>query len=244
MTIDVVIAFYRQHLWAPFVAQGLLQNKAEINHVYIVNDEPWGTDVPPAFVGLPTEWATLLDHEHKGFGLCASLNQGATASQADYLLFCEGDEILPPYALAHNKTGLHKRRLLCAPKAYIAIPSPTALASATWVPEFLHEPDHRFRTQAEMERSGDRWALCSGGHLLVPREAHEIIGGFDEQFEYGLHDYDYAARWMTHFGRIETVVFMPNLTPILHIGTGKGRAQPAGTSKARFRATLQKLRHT
>lgn len=236
MKVDVVVAFYRHHAFAPFVAWGLAANAASIRNVFIVNDEPWGDNTPGVFRGR----FQCLDHDHDGFGLCRSLNQGASYCTAEYILFCEGDEILPPGVIETNLNSVRPDRLLCCPKAYIEPPS-DPIPNEDWTPQFLAEPDHRHRDYSRTKLSGRVWELCSGGHLLVPRAGHIRINGFDEGYGYGLHDYDYAARWLMEFGP-QSVVFLPHLAPIWHVGTGKGRDLPAPESQNRFAKTLRRLR--
>jgi predicted SAM-dependent methyltransferase len=139
----------------------------------------------------------FLEHDHNGFGLAKSANQGLDAAKTEYVLLIEGDEVLSPGSLAETLEMAQPEYLLCALKSYIKEgwepgTSPNFLVTKDHRTRYLHAP-HRFPRNRW-------WAFCSGGHLLIHRNTHLRIGGFDESYGYGFHDYDYAARWMRKVG--------------------------------------------
>lgn len=230
MKIDVVVCYYRQFRFWEAVAWGLIQNKEHISRVIVVNDEPW-EDQPARMAGVLPMPASFLEHKHDGFGLSRSANQGLAAVEGDYALLLEGDEVLPPGSLEATLKGVHPGHLLCCRKVYI---------NEDWKPgsdpTFL-EGDHRvdYLTRRWSLRP---WVFCSGGHLLIHLPTHHEIGGFCEDYQYGLHDYDYAARWAYHVG-MDSVLFGGGL--IWHLGSGRGRKTPGVEANHRLIQTLAPL---
>lgn len=64
--------------------------------------------------------------------------------------------------------------------------------------------------------------------------------GFDEGYQYGLHDLDFAARWLHKYGG-DSVVYVENSRPVWHIGTGKDRTSPPPEMQGKLAVTLGAL---
>jgi len=162
MQVDVVIAFYKHHDFAPFVMKGLKANAEYINHIYLVNDALWEeSHIPEAFLeASKAGHLTLLEHPHTGFGLCRSLNAGAERVTSAFVLFCEGDEVMPPGMIAKNLPSAIGKgpRLLCCPKAYMEDPRETLSSEGELVP-IVGEPEHRHREYQTLMQTRDRWKL-------------------------------------------------------------------------------------
>lgn len=239
MRVDVVVAYHQpsHQRWWPAVEWGLRENLENIRKVWVVNDGPYEEGSTPS-TDLPVMW---LYHPKEEFGLCKSLNMGVEASDTEHVLIIEGDEILAPGALATNLEQREEGTLLCCEKRYI---EPVSLAVAP-IEDFgptIIEEDHRkelLRYMPERVHNYRQWILCSGGHLLIHRATHEELGGFDEAYGYGLHDYDYAARWMLLKGPASVRYRAGGA--VWHIGSGKGRKGPGDASWARFVKTLAPL---
>ena len=231
MRVDVVVAYHEptQRQWWDYMMWGLDKNSARLDRVLVVNDGKW-QDPPTA----PSH-VHFLEHGKEGFGLSRSLNLGFARCDTEFVLVIEGDEILAPGSVERTLQLAKPDHLLCALKRYID-PETAHHVLDGGLPVFIEE-DHRRKMNPQPER---RWSLCSGGHLLVARSGHEQIGGFDEHYEYGLHDYDYAARWMRRFGD-QTVVWSTELGEVWHIGSGKGREAPPPQSWDRLARTLMPL---
>jgi GT2 family glycosyltransferase len=231
MTVDVVVAFYRQHRFLPLLRWGFEHNKDHIARVIVVNDEPWGRE-PDG----PDNWVAL-DHEHDGFGLSKSINQGIAAATTEHVLVIEGDEVLAPGSL--KKTLAHRPSpgtIFFCPKRYIEEPEAGFVPPQHWLPKFYPQRDHReFLNHADKRK--EPYAICSGGHMLIHRASHAHIGGFDENYDYGLHDYDYGIRWMTAYG-VTAAVYHPTMGDVWHIGTNKGRELPSKESRERCKAVF------
>jgi len=233
MKCDVVCCFYKQQLSWPLLRWGFNENAAFIEKVIVVNDGPAEELDVLRELEVPL---VRLGHEKKGFGLAKSANQGIAASTTDFVLLVEGDEILPSDSLARSILHAEDGLLLCCRKRYIDYHTHILdLPNVKFV-----EEDHRgTKWKWECEPT-EKWKMCSGGHLLISRYAHDLIGGFDESYEYGLHDYDYAARWMARFGK-DAVVFGPQLGEVWHIGNNAHRTNPTPSeeSQRRFENTLR-----
>jgi GT2 family glycosyltransferase len=238
MKVDVVISYYRQRDFWPFVAWGLQQNAAHINRVLLVNDEPW--DWEPALEGLPL---VLLDHAHDGFGMTRSYNQGANAAETERILFSQGDLILTPDFLAKLLPRSYVWSLIYPYVQYIEIPSKL---SSRWEPSFLSKD---WRSNAgvvdEMRQKHRMFILGKGACFLVERAKYLALGGFDEGYAPlgpNSEDHDFAARWISAHGQ-----------DTLYIGGGeawhlgdpprerslhKQARMPAYDSRARLASTL------
>lgn len=235
MKVDVVIAYYQldhEKYWSS-VLWGLRQNIDHISRVFVVNDGPYRMSkrAQPSY-GVPI---SFLEHDKDGFGLCKSLNQGIEATATPYVLVIEGDEILAPGSLEKTLGLAQEKVLICANKEYLD-PEVIPVSEQPSIDAFI-EHEHRLKMSPQI---GRQWKFCSGGHLLIDRKAHNQIGGFDTFYEYGLHDFDYAARWMTVFGD-SSVRWTPDAGYVWHIGSGKGRDFPSDAAEVHFAKALGKL---
>jgi GT2 family glycosyltransferase len=223
--VDVVVCYYRHGAYLDRLVKSLQANLDHINHVYIVNDALWTQD---AFCKDWPEWITLLSHPHEGFGLCKSANQGIAAAKTDFVLLMEADELLAPGSLETTLKAKKPKLLVCGKKAYIDE------KSSFEEPQFLDEYDHRLDMVHEPNQDPRRaYVYCSGGHLLIDRAFHTAIGGFDERMGYGLHDYEYAARWLQNGGGL---IFGGGY--VWHLGTGGGREMPSEWNYKIYARTL------
>lgn len=225
--LDIVIAYYQHQKYWPRVLRGLEENLPQINNVYVVNDDIWDT-IPES--GRLGSRLNFLGHPHSGFGLSKSLNQGLRAATAEYVLLCEGDEYLVPNSILESLSYAHPTHLVCCRKNYVS------QIDYDEVIEF----DHRREYITVHKKLANPWYFCSGGHLLVHRE-NAISVGFDEEYEYGLHDFDFAVRWLTRFGR-GSVVYGGGV--IHHIGSGKNRPLPSVSSYRRLGSAISKYHET
>jgi glycosyltransferase involved in cell wall biosynthesis len=147
----------------------------------------------------------LTTHPHDGFQLARCRNEGTAASTAPYLLFLDGDCILPP---DHLRTHLDRRRAGYAMAGYYIYLSREISAA-------LSEQEVReglFRRQTSLvQRLDVKWrhlraAFYSaigdarrpkllGGNLGISRDDYERVNGYDENFRgWGCEDDDLRLR--------------------------------------------------
>jgi len=173
-------------------------------------------------VDFPLSFTT---HDHDGFRLARCRNEGVAASTAPYLLFTDGDCILPPDHLLHHLRARRPGRVVAGDCLRLA-----EVASAT-----IDAASLRAGRFPRPLPAGERWRLTvkglraklyeasrtpgrprlSGNNIGIWRTDYERVNGFDERFVgWGQEDDDLGLRLRAVGVRLESVL---DLTASLHV---------------------------
>ena len=180
-------------------------------------------------------WARLIENPTNAF-LSAAWNQGARATTAPYLLFLNPDTEIFAGTLADyvRAARSHRRAGIVGPM--IRDPDGTVYATGRRFPSVVDASfhallspftrDNPFTRRYEMDgwdRSSARQVdWVSGACMLMPREAYDAVGGFDEDFPLYAEELDVATR-LREAGW--TVWFTPSVEILHQIGVSTGRSR-------------------
>ena len=163
---------------------------------------------------FPVRWTT---HPHETFQLARCRNEGVRASTAPYLLFLDGDCLIPP---DHLRIHLEQRKPQVAYAGYCALLDEASseelgieevraakfmeLASRGELKKL--EKMHRKARFYELIRHPAKPKLF-GGNVGIHRQDFEAINGYDEAFEgWGCEDDDLRIRLRQHGVRIKSIL--------------------------------------
>jgi len=177
-----------------------------------------------ASVSFPVRFTT---HPHEGFHISRCRNEGVAATEAPYLLFLDGDCILPP---DHLRTHLDRRRPGYAMAGY-----PIYLnQAATDQIEDADVASGRFQqlvTRAQQLQMGWRHLRAAfysligdprrpkllGGNLGIARDDYERVNGYDENFRgWGCEDDDLNLRLRATGVRVASIAWWTNTYHLWH----------------------------
>ena len=193
-------------------------------------------------VSFPLRFTT---HEHRGFQLARCRNEGVAATTAPYLLFVDGDCILPPDHLQIHLEERRDRRVIAgdclrldrATSQRIDLKVVRNGAFANLVP--LRELQ-RLRSKAvrahlyEWCRVPMRPRL-TGNNIALWRSDFEQINGFDEQFVgWGLEDRDLQFRLHRIGVRARSILSRTTVLHLWHAPDPSFAHNNAGTSNLRY----------
>jgi len=159
----------------------------------------------------------FITHPHQGFGLARSRNDGVRASSAPYLLFLDGDCLIPPDHLAchlkHRKPGAVMAGYCCR---LDRTTTERIDEQAIFRGDYLQwVPPSELRLLAKMDRKArfynwirhPRKPKMFGGNIGIWRADFERVNGFDENFQaWGGEDDDLRLRLRRAGVRIHSIL--------------------------------------
>lgn len=175
-------------------------------------------------VGFPVRFTT---HPHDGFQLARCRNEGVEASTAPYLLFLDGDCIIPP---DHLRIHLDRRR-----ENYVMAGYPIHLNEA--ISENISEAEVRdasYLARVSLQKKlAMRWRHLRalgyslighatrpkllGGNLGIARADYERINGYDENFRgWGCEDDDLRMRLRASGVKVASIAWWTNTYHLWH----------------------------
>jgi GT2 family glycosyltransferase len=148
---------------------------------------------------------TFTTHDHDGVRLARCRNSGAAVSTASYLLFVDGDCILPPDHLQTHLAVRRPGRVVTAEAIQLDAPtSGTVDAAGLRAGRFpLHMPPRELR---RLRVNGGLAKVCetlhvprrprlTGANIAIWRSDFEAVNGFDERYVGGVfEEFDLQVR--------------------------------------------------
>lgn len=188
---------------------------------------------------------TFTTHDHDGFRLSRCRNEGVAASSAPYLLFTDGDCLLPP---DHVKTHLDQRRIGRVNAGdCVRLDREASLGLrdgdiAAWSLDRLvpREERHRMTWKAARARVYPALRLpmrprLTGNNIALWRSDFERINGFDERFVgWGLEDRDLQRRLTAIGVRSRSVMHLTTPVHVWHEPAPSFSRNNTGTDNLRY----------
>jgi glycosyltransferase involved in cell wall biosynthesis len=194
---------------------------------------------------------TFTTHEHNGFRLARCRNEGVAASTAAYLLFTDGDCILPPDHLRIHLETRRPGRVVAGDCLRLDQAASTAVIAdalrAGLFPRSLPAGERlRLALKAlrakvyESCRTPVRPRL-SGNNIGIWRTDYERVNGFDEQFiGWGLEDRDLQVRLERLGLRAWSILLHTAPVHLWHPPAPSFARNNAGTANFDYFATLDR----
>jgi glycosyltransferase involved in cell wall biosynthesis len=147
----------------------------------------------------------MTTHRHHGFHLSRCRNEGVAASEAPYLLFTDGDCILPPDHVAKHLRHRRRGRVI-AGDCYRLDRADSARVTAAAIRSGAYRNWVGFREQMRIARKAACAKLyhllrhptrprLTGCNIAVWRDDFLRVNGFDENYlGWGLEDQDFRLR--------------------------------------------------
>lgn len=204
-----------------------------------------------ASVSFPVRFTT---HPHGGFHIARCRNEGVAAATAPYLLFLDGDCMIPP---DHVRAHLDRRRTGYAMAGYPIYfsRSVSEQITAAGARDGRYEQHVTSWQRLQMRWRHVRAAFYSlihdqqrpkllGGNLGIARADYERVNGYDENFHgWGCEDDDLRARLRTAGVRVASIAWWTHTYHLWHPKTPSApRTWRAGANVDYFQRPLRLTR--
>lgn len=216
----VVTSFERPHsLRRSLLSLSLQASRQFLAEILVADDgsldETW--HIVDTFAQLSELPVTFTTHPHGEFQPGRSRNEAALSSTAPYLIFLDGDCVVPPNFLATHAEMRQKRVALCGESMRLTQANSrrvTDEAIRNGTLDRFVEPveQRRLARKARKDRVYSFFRLpmrprLTGNHFSLWREDFERIGGFDLGFRgWGPEDRDLQRRLLRAGVRCKTVL--------------------------------------
>ncbi len=188
-------------------------------------------------------------HEDIGFRKCEILNKAIASSQAEYLIFLDGDVMIHPgFLRRHLETARRGRfmtgSLIRLDKAATEAVTPEMVRNGTvfdraWlranraidgISTWLKTKPFPLPVMAVLDRlSPVRVSLC-GANASAFRDEVLAVGGFDERMKYGGLDKEFGVRLGNNGTRGAHLRYS---APLVHLDHARGYSDPEGRMRNR-----------
>ena len=215
MKVDLIVAYYQQAKFLPYLFHGVEGNKEEIRNIIFSMDEESPEEKEAILKVFPQ--ATVLSHPHTTFGICKSYNQALENASSEYAVITAADCYLPAGFIAKKLNAANKEKVLISgPVHHIYLP-PTS-EDPILEPDFIRKDRYESYLGGEAANRSP-WSIFRGANRLVHTDS-AIAVRFDEEFdEFNFEDKDFTIRWLSKYGSSSLVY---EDTPVWHLEDPKG----------------------
>lgn len=140
-------------------------------------------DIARAYARVHPDRVRLVDASAVR-GKSAAINTAVRAAHGRLIAMCDGDDVVAPGWVSAMARSLSEHAFVCGPLEYGQLNPAWAVRARGGGPDQVTGP--------LFIEGGPPWPFALGANLGVRREAHEAVGGFDEELTYGGEDCDYA----------------------------------------------------
>lgn len=172
--VSVIVPTLNEERYLPILLDSLKRQTLPVHEIIVA--DAGSTD---GTVGLArAAGARLVEGGHPGVGR----NNGVLAATGDWILFLDADVRLPEDALATAFSEMEREGFDSASCWFVPDSDDAFLRLNHWF------SSHYFRMTSKLG-----WPHSIGAFLLLPREEHTLIGGFDLSIKVA-EDQDYVRR--------------------------------------------------
>jgi glycosyltransferase involved in cell wall biosynthesis len=220
--IALIVTTYQRPRHLALVLESIAKQRGVSGPMELAVSDDGSTDETPSVVDdfrrrvdFPVHFVT---HPHSTFEAARCRNAGALATQAPYLLFLDGDCILPPDHVAIHLARRAKGTALIGDACRVN-QALSAQVTSDWIGRAafaelvsaneqrrLRKQDLKFRFYNLIRHPWKPYKLRSG-NFSICREDFERVNGFDENFRgWGGEDDDLGRRLRRAGVRLESIV--------------------------------------